>query len=437
MANPTSPPPSEVEEVFAPGVAPVKGKDRYYKWSPRDWNPLAVPQSGTPSAAVMTATADAINAMGLEDVPQEFEAGEYYVDRTISPSGFSEDDALGKKIIHYNNTILRTHSSVPASNFQECFDQQTGLGSLKGLDDPADNLPAGVVTRCLIDVTNTEGSTYVGNLEINGGGIALGLAAFAAAFRGLHDKGANRCSWGDVTIKNCKWGLFGTPKYGQARNFYCSPFVGNTWNHLRIFSNVETPILAGANTMDDCFITQLSLIYGKGCRSYIFGCNVNAGAIFTGGDDDFVHCFDIQKSSLIFNTMYAEQDFLSPIIARKGSWVQGMLKYGAGSPSTFAKKAFIYNVDSSGGGLLSSHPVSGDGADIKSLVLLKVMNGAKRNYTVHQPYGEADAMPFAMEANAGQTLSKADTLISNSSDGQAKWTVGGSSSAPTLTRTVP
>lgn len=407
----------------------------YRRLSPRDFHPDAIPRVNAPSAAVIDNTTAAINAMGATDVIQEYESGPYWISSTISPSGGSADTSLGKKEVYFNNTSIRVVAGANVTPFQEVMNQGTGTAGLAGLVEPSGNLPPGETTRVIFDVTNTEQSVYSGNLFIHGGTSATGLCAIAACNRhGQDGVGGLESIWDKVQIASCRWGLFGTPRYGQPRNFYSGAFVGNVFQKLRIDASVTFPLLIGANQADDCFIGQLQLNNKTGATSYLYTTALCCGTIYSNGASGSDYAFNLENSHLIFGTFYAEKLFNAPIRAGTLSWVEGTCKYGAGVGVTvFTKKAFIYNDGISGGGRITAHERTAAATDAASLVLLNSRSGAKRNYWVSAPFSESDVPPFKMEAGTGVPT---DKLISYYRDGLITWTPAGTGAAPTLTRAV-
>jgi hypothetical protein len=413
------------------------GKPKDYRWRPREKNALAVPQQSAPSAAVMTATANAINALGLDDVPQEFERGEYFVDQTISPSGGSADTALGVKSVSYNDTTIKTTAGVPLSNFQECFDRATGSTGLAGKPAVA-NLPAGTEVRALMDYTNTERSVFSGRITLDGAD-KDGLALCACCNRhGQASVGALGSVFDLMVLKNYKIGWFGTPRYNDVNTFLAPFFVNCKFAGVRFDrSDGSIPILTGGNQLDGCCIGVLSISLGSGARCYIYGGEFEAERIYVIGVNQADYAFDCQKGLLQFREFYAEGQMAAPIWSRAEFDVVGVCKYGGGATTTFGKKCFIYDDSVSGGGRIVMHQTSGDSADIVSAVLLKAGANRKRVYQVHQSYAREGAakMPFAVEAGTG-ALSALDKLKSLSPDGEERWTMSGTSAAPVLTPTA-
>ncbi len=420
-------------EAFTPGTAPVTIKNRYYKWRPRDFNSLAVPATSTPSAGTQTATVTAIQDMFAANVPCEFEGGGgsfYAVDSTISPSDFSASGSIGSKQVHFNDTEIKATGSL--TNYLAARDQSAAMNVIgSGTGSDGSNLPAPETTRVLFDVTNCEYNSYMGKLTIHGGNLDIaGLACANSQLVG--SSGGTGSTWGQLVIKNCKWGIFGTPRYGLSRVNYNGVLVGNIFQRLRI-ADCDIPILAGGNTIDDAFIGELNIIQKNtpGSRSYISTCALVCGTIYVNGPDTSTYGFDIQNTHLMFGTIYAEEDFAAVIYARAKSWVEGACKVGAGANTNIAL-AFVYNDDVSGGGLITVHERT-SASTVPAMVLLKAKTSGARNYHVMGPTSESETVPFAMQAGTG-TLATNDRLTSFLSNGAATWTVGGTSAAPTLTR---
>lgn len=423
-------------EAFTPGTAPVTIKNRFHKWRPRDFNALAVPSTSLPSAGTQTATVAGIQAMFAANVTCEFEGGGgayYAVDSTIAPANFSASTSIGSKQVYFNDTIIKATGTL--ANYLECRDQGTAAVINGGTPSDSSNLPAPETTRALFDVTNCEYNNYIGKLTIDGNNKDLaGLACVNS--QQMNSAGGTGSTWGQLVIDDCKWGIFGTPRYQQARNFYNGVLVGNIFQRVRI-TGTDIPILAGGNTIDDSFFGELNIIQknNPGSRSYISTCALVAGTIYVNGPDSSTYGFDIQNTHLIFGTCYAEDQFAAPIYARAKSWVEGAVKFGGGANTIFNKKAFIYNDDISGGGLVTVHERSSahTGMATSSVVLLKAKTSGARNYHVIGPTSETETPPFKMEAGTG-TISTNDRLTSFLSNGAGTWTVGGTSAVPTVTR---
>jgi hypothetical protein len=420
-------------EAFTPGTAAVTIKNRYHKWRPRDFNSQAVPVTANPSAGVQTATVAGIQAMFAANVVCEFEGGGgsfYAVDSTIAPANFSASSSLDSKQIHFNDTTIKALGTI--TNYLECRDQ--GSAAVISASTPSDssNLPAPETTRGLFDVTNCEYNSYVGKLTIDGASKDLaGLTCVNS--QQMDAAGGTGSTWDQVLIKNCRWGVFGTPRYQQSRNFLASPLVSNVVHRMRI-SACDIPILSGGNMIDGCHFGMLNISQTiPGSRSYISTCEFICGALYMSGPDTSTYGFDIQNTHMIFGSCYAESNFAAPIWGRAKSWVQGTVKYGAGATTVFGKKSFVYNDDTSGGGLITVHERSAGSADMLSVVLLKAKTSGARNYHVIGTTSEAETPPFRMEAGTG-TISTDDKLTSFLSNGAATWTVGGTSAAPTVTR---
>lgn len=425
--------------TYAPGTAPVTIKSRYHRWRPRDFHADAVPQSAEPSAAIMTNTVTAINNMGLASVVQEYERGTYYVNGTISPTGGSSDTSLAPKQVYFNDTTIKASAGSNANAFQQCFDQQTGTGTLAGKSLANSNIPEAIATYVLFDVTNTERSSYMGNLTIDcskgeGAGNKTGLAAIAAANRNAQNGvGGIGSVWaGNLRLVKCYYGLFGTPRYADARNFYAGAFVGNVFNRVRSEANCTYPIFVGGNQMDDCFMGEYNQAGASGAKSIIFGTQLTMGTCYVNGQSDTDYAFDIQRSHLTFGTLFAENNLAAAILQKKLSWVQGTLKWNLSLTGTH----MIVNEEADGGGLITGHIINSlNSSTMGGLVHVKVLANSTRNYTVYQPYTSVDTnfKPFSIGGNAGQANIGSDYLVSNSSEGQVKHVVGGTVASPTLT----
>ncbi len=405
-------------------------KDRFRTRFPHDFDSRAKPYTSVPSSTIQDATTDAINDLGLSGEAQEYSPGDYWISSTISPSGGSADDALAKNDTTFRETTINARGTL--SNYQQCFDQATGNTGLNGLNDSSDNLPTGETTRVVFDVTNTEQHMYHGALTLDGDNMDIALMA-GANRHGQNGFGAQASIWDTILLRKAKWGMFGTPRYGQARNFYCGAFVGWQIRRLRMAESIDYPMLMGANQCDDINIGELNLVYKAGAASYLFGCMLNFGTGYVNGGGDSDYGFHVQESHLKFDNLYAEFDFAAVIHAQRNSWVEGTMKYGAGAVTSFGKRAFLYNDDISGGGVITAHDRSRTGSDAQSMILLKAKAASSRNYWINAPYKESDLAMFKMEAGTG-TLSTNDKLISFSQSGLAKWTPAGTSAAPTLTR---
>jgi hypothetical protein len=422
--------------TISPGTVPRLIKNRFHRWQPSDFNANAIARSSAPSASIITQTADAIQSMFDAGVLCEFGDGTYYVDRTIAPANFST--AYTPKNIRFNRTTLRATGSL--SSYTDCRDQGTAAILSGASGDDGSNLPAPTTTKVFFDVSNCDYSQYEGNLTLHGGTLGksgTGLAGMACAnSQQLNSQGNVGSVWGgQLIISDFKWGIFGTPRYGQARNFYNGVLVGNIIPRLRLYDN-EIHLLMGGNMCDDCFIGELNII-GKnvpGSRGYISTCGLACGTIYMNGPNGTSYCLDIQSTHLLFNTAYAEDDFASPLWVRNGSFVQGTVKMGAGTSTVFANSSFIYADGTSGGGIITIHERGTANGDAnKAAVALKSVTSSKRNWTVYSPWAEADMAPFRPVAGTG-TRSTDDILISNSRDGQYKWAWGGTAGAPTLSR---
>jgi hypothetical protein len=433
------------EEAFTPGTAPVTLKGRYHKWRPRDFHASAIPRTSQPSAQIVTDTTDAIESMGLENVVQEYERGQYYVDRSVSPSGGSEDSDLGIKQIHFNCTEIIAASGVAVTQFNEFKCQNDGTSGLDGLTKTGTNLPNGVDSYVLFDTYNTEGSSFTGLLTLDGNNKEFLWALGAANVQGTDSIGGIRTTWdwlhlkrfngGGSGINSHGGGFFGTPLYdGEARNKLAASFVNHRFGIVRCETTVLTPFLVGANQIDGASIGSLQMAGGTGRTCIFYNCELACDTIYANGTDDTAYVFDLDRSVLSFKTFYAELDMAAPIKVRDRGVVVGTCKYGAGTPSTFAKKCFVYMDASTGTVDIMMHPRSGDSSDIDAAVKLKVVASSQRNCFVKAPYTEATAAPFILEASGGVTPSANDQLISFQRNGLARWTTGGTAGSPTVTR---
>jgi hypothetical protein len=416
-----------IDEVLA--APPIVRK--WEKVSPHHIDPKAEPQTVKPSAAIMTATAKAIEGLALRGVPQEFWGGpgaDYWIDRTVAFSNVADQKDTARDIT-FHETVIRVAPDVPDANFVECTSQQRGILSLNGLDDLTDNLPPGVPHRVIIDRTNGDHSTINGKLIIDGGGKKL--VGMAAANRDQFAGGNALCTtWQKVYFINMWKGMFGAPRYSGPRDCYATAFVGNTFEDVRFF-NVDIPFDFGPNTCDDMTVKHMTIINKLGGRSYIYNAELKIDALYTSGESLNDYVIDIQRGDLDFRGFYAEGLMAAPIYARAGSTIKGGCKYGAGAGTKFFHKAFVYNDDVSGSGDLRSFNRSGDSADMLALVKLKTRLGSKRKYEVDQPYSEGLKTPFIVEAGNGIGN---DQLFSISPEGRATWKASASPTGPVLTR---
>ena len=295
--------------------------------TPADINPAAKPYDAKPSAAILTQTSEALEQLAKEEPAYELEPGIYWIDRTYRVNGAS--NAQTPRQVYFNNTEIR--ASGPLANYTAVRSEDDG-SDLAGLDEPSSNLPVGETTRVVMDVTNSNYSRYLGLLTVNANKLAL--AAIGATNRHKQNGagGIGSC-WDNVVIKSARWGLFGTPRYGQTRNFYAGAFVGNIWQRLRVWG-CAMPLLLASNTGDDQFFGELNLISPPAARSYLYAVNFNFGSAYLGGDGDADYGIDMQRASLIGGTLYAEGHYAAPIIMREralaesGAEVWGRREHG-------------------------------------------------------------------------------------------------------------
>src|SRR4030095_6112598 len=80
------------------------------KKTPADFNPQAKPYDTKPSAAIITATADAIEKLGQSGEIQEYDRGSYWVDRTVSPNGGATGQQ--QRQCYFNDTEIRAAGNI-------------------------------------------------------------------------------------------------------------------------------------------------------------------------------------------------------------------------------------------------------------------------------------------------------------------------------------
>jgi hypothetical protein len=411
--------------AISPGTAPVILKDRYYRWTPRDFHADAIPRSSVGTNTETTNTLNAINAMFAANVLCGFERGTYYVDNTVKVNATSnEATSVARKDVLFCDTTIKirasmTDASVSAS-FAYCRSQDDGVSDINGLNSTGDNLPAGEHTPVLFDITNCAYSNFAGSLTLDGSD------KLVAGIAGANEQGINGSTsgvtWGNVIVKNCRWGLFGTPRYNGTRSFYIGPFVGHIFQRLRLVDNTYH-FLFGGNTCDDTFIGELNVI-GKNVAGSVGLMDTAAlvcGTIYMNGPDTSSYGIDLQSSHLKFGTCYAEDKFASPIICRADADVEGICKYGAGTGTDFGNQSFVHYPTTSGSGRITVHErgQSNTTNASKAIVSLAAVSGAKRNVWVHSPLAEADLTPF--RAVGGAVQPTGDNLVAVTRDGFAKW----------------
>jgi hypothetical protein len=420
------------ETLAAIPAAPAVILDPYRPRTPHDMDPRAIPSETFPGGAIADATTQAINKLGAEQVEQRFLGGTYHVSGTISPSGGSRDRSNSRKQIHFNGTTLRAVPTNDVLGYTEVTGQDSSCQSLSGLDDASDNLPAGITTRVMFDLWNTDRTDYSGTVNF----IGLeqpGFCILASANRyGEDAAGGIGSTWENVTLSNYWCAMFGTPRYGGERKFYSGAFVGNKFGTVKINPSGPYTIIAGGNTLDDTFFDTLKIANGPGARAYITKCNINVGSLYANGRSKADYIFDLQRTALNFGTFYAEGELAAPILMRNGSFVKGICRYGAGTSTEFSKGCFVYDCGVDSGGRLESHPDSAGAVSMRSLVTLKATAGARRVYDVMQTYQEGVKLPFNVEA--GGTLPASDQLHSLSPSGRARWAWSGTAAIPSMQR---
>jgi hypothetical protein len=420
------------ETLAAIPASPAVILDPHRPRCPHDMDPRAIPSETFPGAAIADATTQAINKLGAEQVEQRFCGGTYHISGTISPSGGSRDRSASRKQLYFNGTTFRSVPTSDISQYCAVTGQDISGQDLAGLDDANDNLPSGITTRVMFDLWNTDRTDYSGTVNF----IGLeqpGFCILASANRyGEDAAGGIGSTWDNVTLSNYWCAMFGTPRYGGARNFYSGAFVGNKFGTVKINPSGPYTIIAGGNTLDDTFFDTLKIANGPGARAYITKCNINVGSLYANGRSKADYIFDLQRTALNFGTFYAEGELAAPILMRNGSFVKGICRYGAGTTTDFARGAFLHDVSVDGGGRLEAHPDCAGAASMRSLVLLKAISGARRVYDVMQTYQEGVKLPFNVEA--GGTLPAADQLHSLSPSGRARWAWSGTAALPAMTR---
>jgi hypothetical protein len=284
----------------------------------------------------------------------------------------------------------------------------------------------------MFDLWNTDRTDYSGTVNF----IGLeqpGFCILASANRyGEDAAGGIGSTWGNVTLANYWCAMFGTPRYGGARNYYSGAFVGNEFGSMNILPSGPYTMIMGGNTIDNTKFNTLKVKGGPGARAYIMKCNIDVGSLYGNGRSKSDFIFDLQNSALTFSSFYAEGQLAAPIIMRNGAVIKGLCRYGAGTDTDFAKGAFVYDVSMDGGGDLLAHKDCSNAASMKSLVLVKAIKGANRVYDVMQTYQEGVKLPFNVEA--GGTLPAADQLHSLSPSGRARWAWTGTAALPAMTR---
>jgi hypothetical protein len=424
------------ETLAAIPAAPAVILDPYRPRCPHDMDPRAVPSETFPGAAIADATTQAINKLGAEQVEQRLLGGVYHLAATVSPSGGSRDRGDSRRQVHFNGTTLRAVPTADISAYTEITGQDTSGQTLAGLDDPSDNLPAGITTRVMYDLWNTDRTDYSGTVNF----IGLeqpGFCILASANRyGEDAAGGIGSTWENVSLSNYWCAMFGTPRYGGARNFYSGAFVGNKFGTVKINPSGPYTIIAGGNTLDDTFFDTLKIANGPGARAYITKCNINVGSLYANGRSKNDYIFDLQRTALNFGTFYAEGELAAPILMRNGSFVKGICRYGAGTTTDFGRGAFIHDVSVDGGGRLECHPDCAGAGSMRSLVLLKAISNARRVYDVMQTYQEGVKLPFNVEGdlNPKVTLPASDQIHSLSPSGRARWAWSGTAALPAMTR---
>lgn len=424
-----------------PGGVAAAIKNRFHKWSPREFNANAKPYGAQPSDSVMTQTTEAINDMWAEDIPCEFEAGTYYCNGTIATASF-QTAVRNTRTFVFNNTEFKAVGS--ASDFVKHKDQSgtADIGPSTGTGSAGTNLPEPVAVPVFFDITNTKYHEFRGMLTINGTNAIACLACANSQGCNGGTGGAVGSVWDSIILKNGKWGLFGQPRYGQSRQKYTGTFVGNIVKRMRI-DNCYYPILAGGNTIDDSFIGELNIIMADNAnnadlasRCYIYTCNFTIGNIYANHSVSANYVFDIENTNFKFGNFYAEDHMAAPLIVRNGSFVEGVCKMGGGADTVFGKKAFIYCPDATGGGCITINERSKANDVVgKGMVLLKAVANANRNWWVKSPWVESDIPPFIAESGASMSNNR-DRLACFSRDGLTKWTMSGTAGSPTVARSA-
>lgn len=420
------------------GGVPVAIKNRFYRWSPAEFHANAIARDSAPSGAIITQTRNAILDMFDSGELCQFDAGTYYIDGTINPVNFNVS-ATRKNSIEFNDTTIRAAGNL--ADYYKATDQGSGAIIDSGTSPSGDNniIPASEEVPVMFDVTNCEYFEYRGSLTLHGGSKDLAILACAnagvqAGTARINAAGGTGSTWGTLILTNGRWGIFGTPRYGQARNYYNGVFVGNILNRLRIY-DCTFPILAGGNTIDDCFIGEYNQI-GKttaGIGSRILTCAFTMGTGYMNGATTSDYGVWLENSHMIFKTMYAEENFAAPIRLHAASWVEGTCKYGAGANTVFGKKAFIYSDQASSGGIITAHERSASAESGASMVKLKAVASSKRNFMVYSPHTDAACTPFTVESGSG--IATTDKLVAFTRDGMKKWTMAGTAGAPTISAT--
>ena len=399
-------------------TAPSVIKDRFKKLGvyPHDMNAGAKP--GGNATTVTKGINDAI-ATGEKVL---FERGNYPVDGTIYANPKGADEGWYR---HFVFSETQFTAGGPVTNYEECLGCDrtwdgtkhlagpTASGTLKGRSG-INNIPAPPNSiHVLFDLSQARGSTYDGNLFLHGGnrdggfantGPKLALLSCSNKWNKEVFGGGAESSWNGMLQFAQSWcGMYGTPKYNpyNGNTHYPDTFVGSNFSQCRFANNVCHPIIAGGNTIDDTWITHLNTPMMTGGRSYLQATALTVGNFFVNGHDPDDIAIDIHSSMLSCALFYAENKLWAPIVARDEGWVSGIMKHGAGSPSSFTKKCVVFFDGTNCGGNLIAHERSGNAANMASLVRVNcAAAGKSRTVSVMQTYPESVKPAFFAEGGA-------------------------------------
>lgn len=439
-------------------------------YSPREWSPLCKPYSSQPTLAVADATTEALWRACQTGVPLVFEQGTYWFSGTFASSG--RDGNPKRQTFYFNNTTFRIHSSATLTrangvngwtSFAEVTSQQgdgvPNLPDARGAPNVklpgastavpyahnsigtqgGDNLPARANTWVFWDISYSERSMYYGNVSLDGGPNLDNLAAWGCSNEFLTDgDGGGGSKYAGEIIITGGWhiGIWGNPKYQDARNRYPGGFVGCQIMRVRIERSVDIWIICGGNIFDDVNIGELNVIGSGGIGGgttransgpgYMFGTLLKMETCYTNTFNNQA-ILDAQQMVMKFGNWYLEDapgqsgtNGAHPacaIISRNGNLTVGSFKSGASSYPN--KGAMIYDVSDDSDGVIIADKRTGETAvqvggvyiSPPAMVKLQSRNGSRRNYQVTIPYPETQTpgstpsssaprgLPYVMERN--------------------------------------